>query len=51
MSFLKLGRGRGLDFFAMDRGVGELSTYVTGYWKVVRVVVWFLLGDMAGWER
>jgi len=32
----------------MDRGVGEMNIYLAGYGKVVGVVSWFLLNDMAG---
>ena len=43
-----VGTGRETGFFVMNRGVGEMSTYLAGYRKVVRVVRWFLLDDTAG---
>ena len=43
-----VGSGWGTGFFVMDRGNGEMSAYLAGYRKVVRVVRWFLLDDMAG---
>ena len=34
--------------FGKGWGAGEMSTYLAGYRKVVTVVRWFLLDDMAG---
>ena len=42
-----VGTGWGTGFFVKDKGVGEMSNYLAGYRKVVRVVRWFLL-DTAG---